>query len=68
VKGDRSCLRYRRLDFSWPQAEFVTPTVIVAASKNDGVAAPLIGSPAYNPVVMRVALGGVDFHGVMLQK
>jgi hypothetical protein len=53
---------------SWPQSEFVTPTVIVAAGKNDGVAAPLIGSPAHNPVVMRVALGGVDFHGVMLQK
>ena len=53
---------------SWPQSEFVTPTFIVAAGKNDGVAAPLIGSPAHNPVVVRVFLRSVDFHGVMLQK
>jgi hypothetical protein len=53
---------------SWPQAEFVTPTVIVAASKNDGVATPLIGASAHNPVVVRVFLRSVNFHGVMLQK
>jgi hypothetical protein len=58
----RNYLRYRRPDFSWPQSEFVTPTVIVAAGKNDGVAAPLIGSAAHNPVVVRVFLRSVDFH------
>ena len=58
----RNYLRYRRIVGSCPQSEFVTPTVIVAAGKNDGVAAPLIGSPAHNPVVVRVALRSVDFH------
>ena len=55
-------LRHRRLDFSWPQAEFVTPAVIVTAGKNDGVSAPWIGAPAHNPVVVRVFLRSVDFH------